>query len=74
MDDWLDALTRTLDLPSTVDVDTLLDVSREVAHNVERRVTPVTTYLMGVAVGGGMAPDVAAERVRELVQGWSAGS
>lgn len=74
MDDWLDALTRSLDLPATVDVDTLLDVSREVAHNVERRATPVTTYLMGVAVGGGLAPEVAAERVRELVQGWSAGS
>jgi hypothetical protein len=74
MDDWLDALTRTLELPATVDVDLVLDLSRDVAHNVERKVTPLTTYLMGVAVGGGMAPDVAAERVRELVQGWSAGT
>jgi hypothetical protein len=27
---------------------------------------------MGVAVGGGMAPEVAVERVRELVSGWTA--
>jgi hypothetical protein len=72
MDNWVEALTRALELPSTVDSDTVLDVARDVAHNVERRAAPVTTYLVGVAVGGGMAPEVAVERVRELVQGWSA--
>ena len=72
MDSWIEALTRTLDLPAAVDTDTVLDVARDVAHNVERRAAPVTTYLVGVAVGGGMAPEVAVERVRELVQGWSA--
>jgi hypothetical protein len=49
-------------------------VARDVAHNVERPAAPVTTYLVGVAVGGGMNPAVAVERVRELVQGWSAGN
>ena len=72
MDKWVDALTRALELPSAVDTDTMLDVARDVAHNVERRAAPVTTYLVGVAVGAGMAPEVAVERVRELVQGWSA--
>jgi hypothetical protein len=72
MDNWVEALTRALELPSTVDSDTVLDVARDVAHNVERRAAPVTTYLVGVAVGGGMAPEVAVERVRALVQGWSA--
>lgn len=71
MDNWVDALTRALELPSAVDSDTVLDVARDVAHNVERRAAPVTTYLVGVAVGRGMAPEVAVERVRELVQGWS---
>ena len=71
MDSWVDALTRALELPSAVDTDTVLDVARDVAHNVERRAAPVTTYLVGVAVGRGMAPEVAVERVRELVQGWS---
>ena len=72
MDSWVDALTRALELPSAVDTDTVLDVARDVAHNVERRAAPVTTYLVGVAVGRGMAPELAVERVRELVQGWSA--
>jgi hypothetical protein len=72
MDNWVDALTRALELPSAVDTETMLDVARDVAHNVERRAAPVTTYLVGVAVGGGMTPEVAVERVRELVQGWSA--
>ncbi len=72
MDNWVDALTRALELPSAVDTETMLDVARDVAHNVERRAAPVTTYLVGVAVGGGMNPEVAVERVRELVQGWSA--
>jgi len=71
MDNWVDALTRALELPSAVDTETVLDVARDVAHNVERRAAPVTTYLVGVAVGRGMAPEVAVERVRELVQGWS---
>jgi len=74
MDTWVDALTSALELPSAVDTETVLDVARDVAHNVERPAAPVTTYLVGVAVGGGMNPAVAVERVRELVQGWSAGS
>ncbi|MCZ3388491.1 MAG: DUF6457 domain-containing protein [Actinomycetia bacterium] len=72
MDSWIEALTGALELPAAVDTDTVLDVARDVAHNVERRAAPLTTYLVGVAVGGGMAPEVAVERVRELVQGWSA--
>jgi hypothetical protein len=74
MDEFVKALTSALELPSAVDTDTMLDVARDVAHNVERRAAPVTTYLVGVAVGGGMEPAVAVERVRDLVQGWSAGT
>lgn len=74
MDNWVDALTNALELPSAVDTETVLDVARDVAHNVERPAAPVTTYLVGVAVGGGMNPAVAVKRVRALVQGWSADS
>ncbi len=74
MEEFVAALTSALELPSDVDTDTMLDVARDVAHNVERRAAPVTTYLVGVAVGGGMEPAVAVERVRDLVQGWSAGT
>ena len=71
MDKWVEQLTKALELPAAVDVDTMLDVARDVAHNVERKATPVTTYLMGVAVGGGMPEEVVVERVRALVEGWS---
>lgn len=71
MDDWVEALTGALELPSAVDTETMLDVARDVAHNIERRAAPVTTYMVGEAVGRGMAPEVAVERVRELLQGWS---
>ena len=74
MDEWVEALTRVLELPPDVDVKSVLDVARDVAHNVERPAAPVSTFLVGVAVGGGMAPAVAVERVQELAQGWSAGS
>jgi hypothetical protein len=74
MDEWIAALTAALELPSDVDVKSVLDVARDVAHNVERPAAPISTYLVGVAVGRGMAPAVAVERVQERAQGWSAGS
>lgn len=74
MDEWVEAVSGSLGVASPGDVDALLDVARDIAHNVERRATPVTTYLVGVAVGAGMSQEDAVERVRALVQGWSAGS
>jgi hypothetical protein len=40
--------------PGTADARKILDVTRDVAHNVDRPSAPVTAYLMGVAVGRGM--------------------
>jgi hypothetical protein len=74
MDEWIEALAGVLELPSDVEVKTVLDVARDVAHNVERPAAPISTYLLGVAIGGGMSPAVAVERVQELAQGWSAGT
>ena len=34
-----------------VPVDDLLDLTRDVAHNVERKFAPLTTYMLGVAAG-----------------------
>jgi hypothetical protein len=44
----------------------VLDVAREVAHNVLRPAAPVTTFLLGVAVGRGMSLDEAAAATVEL--------
>lgn len=34
----------------------LLDLTGDIAHNVERLAVPLTSYLIGVAVGRGAAP------------------
>ena len=68
LDDWIDEVLSELDLTDDVDVDNLLLVARDVAHAVERRAAPVTTYLLGLAVARGISLDDAASRVRRLVQ------
>lgn len=65
MDDWIDEVCAALGIEEDVDADGLLDVSRVVAHQVERRAAPVTTYLIGLAaarVGGD--PEAAASAAR----------
>jgi hypothetical protein len=53
MESWIDDLARTLDEEplSAADVETLLGVARDVAHRVERKITPLSTFLLGAAVG-----------------------
>jgi Domain of unknown function (DUF6457) len=45
---------------------TVLDLARDAAHRVERPAAPLTTFLVGVAVGRGQALDAAAETVTTL--------
>lgn len=56
---WLSTLTRELgleELPFDDEVvQTLLDLARDCAHEVERVAAPLSTYLVGVAVGRGAA-------------------
>lgn len=53
MEAWIDRLAVALGeeplAPS--EVEALLAAAREVAHGVERRVTPLTAFLAGMAVG-----------------------
>jgi hypothetical protein len=79
LDDWTEAVCRTLDLPAdVVDRSLVLDLSRDVAHQVARPAAPLTAYLIGLAAGrGGGAIDPAvgrglAERVTALAAGWPA--
>lgn len=72
MDDWVAAASAELGLsPADVQVDTVLDLARDVARQVLRPGAPVTAYLMGVAVGRGAAPAAVAERLTELALSWS---
>ena len=49
---WLDVVGAVLGVDAAdVPVDDLLDLTRDVAHNVERKYAPLTTYMLGVAAG-----------------------
>ena len=51
--EWLDRLAEALSVEplSGQEVDRLLRASRDVAHRVERKATPLNAYLVGIAVG-----------------------
>ena len=74
---WLDLVARELSVDVEVDAGPLLRTARDVAHNVERKATPLTTFLIGVAIGrGGNDRDLSllCERVSELAHGWESSS
>jgi hypothetical protein len=71
LDAWVAAASTELGLaPSDVQAKVVLDVARDVAHQVLRPGAPVTAYLMGVAVGRGADPAEAAARISALAQSW----
>lgn len=55
--DWLAILSHHIDTGeyelSKDDMLTLLDLARDASHQVERAASPLTTFLVGVAVGRG---------------------
>jgi len=57
MDNWIDELARTLgEEPLTAsETAELLDTARDVAHRVERKFTPLSTFVIGTAVGRRLA-------------------
>lgn len=57
MDAWIDRLAEALGQePLTRDqTDRLLRTSRDVAHRVERKLTPLAAFLIGSAVGANVA-------------------
>lgn len=72
MKTWINAVCAELNLPADVNADVVLDVARMAAHNVERPAAPVTTFLLGVAVAGGMDVSEAAAKIQDLAATWHA--
>ncbi len=71
LDDWVAAAGAELGVrPDEVPAKVLLDMARDVAHNVVRPGAPVTAYLIGVAVGRGADPAEAAARISALATAW----
>jgi hypothetical protein len=71
LDDWVDAVTVDLGLTGPVDRSLVLDLARDVAHGVARPAAPLTTYLLGLAVGAGADPKTAAAQISALAEGWN---
>lgn len=70
MDAWIAKVTEALGIDETVDVEMVLDVARDAAHQVMRPAAPVTTYLLGVAVAQGADAREAAAKIRALAEEW----
>jgi hypothetical protein len=69
--EWTSRACEELGLdPRALDRDAVLDLARDVAHEVARPAAPLTAYLLGVAVGRGQPVTEAAGRLRALAQGW----
>lgn len=73
MSGWTDDLARALGVPALDETQetSLLRASREVAHRVERKETPLSAYLLGVAAGtriaAGTEPSGALDSVMETL-------
>lgn len=61
---WLTQICTVLQVdPAVVDTEVVLDLARDVAHGVERKAAPLTTFVVGYAAGAQAAD---AERVAQL--------
>lgn len=71
LDDWTAAVTLALgvDYNDPRTRDEVLLLARDAAHGVARPAAPLTTFLLGVAVGRGADLVVAAHQVRALLPG-----
>jgi hypothetical protein len=77
LDEWLAALAARLGIDAdVVPTGLLLDVARDVAHNVARPAAPLSLFLVGLAAArdGGSAEDIAAASAAatELALDWPA--
>ena len=73
LDRWLAALATELGIdPSSVPVGDVLNLARDVAHGVARPAAPLSTFVVGLAVGAGNGTlaDLSA-RVSALAEEWS---
>ncbi len=71
LEKWIDAACAELDIDqAAVDQRAVLDLAREVAHQVDRPAAPVTAFLLGVAVGGGQQFGQATDRLLALASRW----
>jgi hypothetical protein len=73
LDDWTDTVCAELGLdPEDATQKTVLNLARVVAHTVDRPAAPLTSFLLGLAVGSGQPLAETAARLQQLARGWRA--
>ncbi|HLU32525.1 MAG TPA: DUF6457 domain-containing protein [Natronosporangium sp.] len=74
LDEWARAAGEALGLDAggadAPPVKEVLDLARDAAHQVTRPAAPLTTYLLGLAVGRGADPREAAATLSALAHQW----
>ena len=77
LDEWVAEAAPLLGIdPAEVPIGTLLELARRAAHGVARPAAPVTTFLLGLAVGSGRTAEdleASAERLGALAERRGAG-
>ena len=73
LDEWAEQLAGALGIAEVPPVGRVLDLARDAAHAVARPAAPVTTYLVGTAVGQGMSWDDALAITARLLARTDAG-
>lgn len=64
-EEWINTLSQQLDLSlDFLDKEEILDLTREVAHNIERKAAPLTTFLLGYLAGKN---DLSKEEISKLI-------
>lgn len=52
--EWVNDVCEALDVDADeVDIAAIHDLSKHVAHRLERPLAPVSTFILGLAIGGG---------------------
>jgi hypothetical protein len=73
LESWTSAVCAEFGLDSAaVDVRKILELARDVAHQVDRPAAPVTAFLVGLAIGAGAPASDAMGRVLALAENWEA--
>jgi hypothetical protein len=71
-EDWTERAAAALGITDPIDTDDILDMARVVAHEVERKMAPVSAFLAGLAAGKAGGDEVAMrdaiEKLRSLAQ------
>jgi hypothetical protein len=69
---WVERVKLELGLELHVDNGVILDLAREAAHAVERPAAPITTFLLGYAIGRGADLDDCVAKISGLAANWPA--